>query len=212
MNGAAPPGARPPHADCIAAIHGSPTRAVVAVTGGGVAALQWLLSVPGASRTMLEGTVPYAEAALRELVGGEPDGAVSVATAAAMASACRRRAVALAAAEGLEPATPLVGVAATAALVSDRPKRGAHRAHVGLATAAATTVWTVTLDKGARDRIGEDAVVADLVIAALAAGCAVAPDPPTALLAGDEVTPGWPAPAHTDTGASQDQATEEHHP
>ena len=65
----------------IRAIHDSPTQAVVAVTGGGVATLTWLLTVPGASRTILEGTVPYAASALTGLLGAVPDQAVSAATA-----------------------------------------------------------------------------------------------------------------------------------
>lgn len=215
-----------PHRLSIAAIHDDPTRAVVAVTGGGVAALQWLLSVPGASRTILEGMVPYAAASLRSLLGGDPPaGAASAVTAVAMAEACLRRARALAAAEdataapegtdaagaagaadgadrsGAGPATggeapdrPLVGVAATAALVSDRPKKGEHRAHVALARSDGTTaVWTITLDKGARDRSGEDAVVSELVIAALAAGCGLTPEA-SGLTGADVLEPGWPTP------------------
>lgn len=179
---------------CITAIHDSPTRAVVAVTGGGVAALQWLLSVPGASRTILEGLVPYAEASLHSLLGGPPPaGAASGETAAAMAEACLRRAAAL---DGSGQA-PLVGVAATAALVSDRPKKGAHRAHVALAGPTGTAVWTITLDKGARDRVGEDAVVSELVVAALAVGCGTPPDTPIGATAADRLEPAWPSLAPT---------------
>ena len=79
----------------IGRIHDTPTLAVVAVTGGGAAALSDLLNVPGASRTVLELRVPYAAEALADLLGAEPAQAVSTATAAAMAVACRDRALAL---------------------------------------------------------------------------------------------------------------------
>jgi len=40
-------------------IHDSPLQAVLVVSGGGSQALAWLMSVPGATRTVLEVTLPY---------------------------------------------------------------------------------------------------------------------------------------------------------
>jgi len=176
MTGPSPaPHADDPHADdrhgLITRIHATDVRGVLAVTGGGVASLTWLLTVPGASRTVLEASVPYAEAALADLVGHTPTQAVSATTAEAMAVACLRRAVQL----DPDGAGLLVGVAATAALVSDRPKRGEHRAHVALAVPNGTRVWSLTLAKGRRDRTGEDRLVSDLVVAVLAEACGVDP-------------------------------------
>ena len=51
---------------------------VLAVTGGGVASLTWLLTVPGASRTVLEASVPYAESALADLIAGTVERSVRV--------------------------------------------------------------------------------------------------------------------------------------
>ena len=191
----------------IRAIHDSPTQAVVAVTGGGVASLTWLLTVPGASRTVLEGMVPYAASALTGLLGAVPDQAVSAATALAMARACRQRAAYLAG----PGAGPLVGVGATAALVSDRPKKGDHRAFVGLCwnTEPNTeSVWSLSLARGARDRHGEDALVSALVVAVLGHGCGVEPRGfPGAgagdlfageLFPGEQVEPCWPTLARRD--------------
>jgi hypothetical protein len=153
----------------VAAIHGADLQIVLAVTGGGAAAITDLLGVPGASRTVLEVTVPYATSSLAEMVGGDPDQATSVATARAMAIACRGRAATLA-----EPDTRIGGVGCTAALVTDRPKRGEHRAHVAVATDGSIASWSLTLDKGARDRSGEDRVVADMVLRAIATASGVA--------------------------------------
>lgn len=157
-------------------IHASPTMAVLAVTGGGVACVVDLLSVGGASRTVLEVIVPYAPTALADLLGAPPAQSSAAATAAAMAQACLRRAQSLR--EDTDAVGPVVGVACTAALVSDRPKRGPHRGHVALSGPAATTVWTLTLDKGRRGRQGEDRVVSDVVLAALAVGCGFEHDSP----------------------------------
>lgn len=168
----------------IEAVHASPHRLVLAVAGGGNAVITDLLDVPGASRTVLEATVPYAERSLAELIDGErpqpphepaePPGAVSAPTAEAMAAACLRRARHLA---GTEPqiergrSGPVFGVGCTAALVSDRPKKGDHRAHIAVADETGIRTSTVTMDKGLLDRPGEDRVVADAVLAAIAAAC-----------------------------------------
>jgi hypothetical protein len=175
---------QPERAALIAAVHDTPTLVVLAVTGGGVAAIVDLLTVPGASRTVLEATVPYAEAALTSLVGGPVAQATSAETAAAMAAACRVRAVALAGADA-----PVVGLACTAALVSDRPKRGDHRAHVGLCRDGADAdVWSLLLDKGARDRSGEDRLVSDLVLHVLAGACGIAAGAVPGLGPGDRLS------------------------
>ncbi len=154
------------HPTRIAQIHASALRAMLVVTGGGTQAVADLLAVPGASRTVLEVVVPYSEAALAAFLGARPRQATSVETAAALARAAYKRAVALHAAED-----PLLGVACTAALATDRLKKGAHRAHIGISTTAETRVYSYTLTKGARDRQGEERVVSDLLLTVLARAC-----------------------------------------
>lgn len=147
----------------VSALHDHPTRLVLAVAGGGNALITDLLDVPGASRTVLEVLIPYASSAMADLVGPMPDGvgAVSEPMARAMARACRERAA------ELEPGAAVVGLAVTAALVSDRPKRGEHRAHIVVDCADGTTHdrhRLVRLVKGDLDRPGEDRVVADVAL------------------------------------------------
>ncbi len=154
------------HTTSIAQIHASSLRATLVVTGGGTQAVADLLAVPGASRTILEAVVPYSEAALVEFLGASPRQAVSVETAADLARAAHKRAVVLHAAED-----PLVGISCTAALATDRLRKGAHRAHIGVSTAAETRVYSCTLTKGARDRQGEERVVSDLLLTVLARAC-----------------------------------------
>ena len=150
--------------DLVATIHDTPWLIVLAVAGGGNAAITDLLDVPGASRTVLEVRVPYAHSAMVDLLGGEPpDGAVSQRTAEAMALACLDRARFLA-----PDQAQLLGVACTAALVSDRPKKGEHRAHVAIASSAGVRLERIGLVKGALDRRGEDRVVADAILRCLA--------------------------------------------
>lgn len=162
--------------DTVEAIHATDTKLVLAVAGGGNAVITDLLDVPGASRTILEVRVPYADAALADLlasnhqeVTGAEQGAVSRHTAEAMAAACLSRA------QDLAPEDRVIGVACTAALVTDRPKQGDHRAHVAVASepeAGRELLYRhVGLDKGRLDRAGEDRVVADVVLDVIAVAC-----------------------------------------
>jgi hypothetical protein len=143
--------------------------AVLVVTGGGAQAIADLLAVPGASKTVLEALVPYSDRSLTEFLGASPTQAVSVGTAAAMARAAYQRARQL----REEPAVPVLGLSCTATLVTDRPKKGEHRAHVGLCAGIDTRVYSLTLTKGARDRRGEERVVSNLLLNMLAEACGV---------------------------------------
>lgn len=157
----------------VTSIHGTSAMLVLAVAGGGNAVITDLLDVPGASRTILEVTVPYAETALAALVGSDSVaamGAVSSDMAEAMAVACLARARSLA-----PDAESLLGVAVTAALASDRPKKGEHRAYLAIADHHGVVSRKVTLTKGELDRQGEDRVVADAVLAEVATRIGIGP-------------------------------------
>ncbi|MCS6924977.1 MAG: hypothetical protein NZ578_03640 [Candidatus Binatia bacterium] len=171
-------------ASLLTRIHATPVMAVIVVTGGGVQAVADLLSVPGASRTVLEVLVPYCRQSLLSFLGAVPLQAVSVETAAALAVAAYRRAVQLREQETV----PVIGLACTATLVTDRPKKGMHRAHVGLKTMTATRVYSLTLQKGARDRAGEERVVSNLVLQVLAEACAADSGVEIGLLPSEQVT------------------------
>jgi len=115
------------------------------------------------------------------MVAGSSAQASSAATAIAMARAARARASRLVAAD-----TDLVGLGATAALVSDRPRRGEHRYHIAFANAAGIAHCTAVLAKGRRDRAGEEDLVARAIILWLGAACGVAVPSPRDLLDPDE--------------------------
>jgi nicotinamide mononucleotide (NMN) deamidase PncC len=168
----------------IADVHASGRQAVLAITGGGTGAIAELLRVPGGSRLLLEAIVPYDARALGEFLGAAPAQACSPETAAAMADRARARAEALA-----QAGAAAIGVGATASLASDRPKRGDHRCHIAVATAAGVEIVSIVLDKGRRDRPGEEDLVAHAIVLCLAHGCGVGAPPPESLLAaGDHLT------------------------
>ena len=105
-------------------IHDSLPRIVLVAAGAGTQAISDLLGVPGASRTLLEALVPYSTAAFDSFLGQTPTQYVAEATARLMAGRAYTRAHLLA-----DSTYPLVGLACTATIVTDRPKRGEHRAH-----------------------------------------------------------------------------------
>jgi hypothetical protein len=178
-----------PADDLIREIHATPTRLVLAITGGGSGAMSRLLQVGGASRTVLEAVVPYAAAALDDWLGAPPEHYCDDRTARAMAMAAFERA---------RRWTPdgtnsnggedVAGIGCTASLVSDRPKRGAHRAHVAVQTARFTAIWSVELVASRRSRVEEERVVADLVLNAVAAACGLAERIDSRLQADEPVT------------------------
>lgn len=148
--------------ELIQRIHDSDTMAVFAVAGAGTAAISWLLGVAGASRTVLEITVPYASSALSGYVGSEPDQFVSEETALEMARAAYNRALQL-----RDSAEPVVGIACTATIATDRPKRGEHRCHIAAWSGGGHSTYSLTFIKGLRDRAGEDEIASKIMLHAL---------------------------------------------
>jgi len=153
----------------IAALHGSGRKAALAIAGGGSGAVGELLRVPGGSRLLIEAQIPYDEQALAAFLGFAPAQACSSDTAIAMARTARARAARLA-----PPGADLVGLGATAALVSDRPRRGEHRFHIAFANAAGIAHCTCAMAKGRRDRAAEEDLVSRAIVLWLARACGVA--------------------------------------
>ena len=167
----------------IQAIHDSPPRAVFAAAGAGSQALADLLGVAGASRTLLEALIPYAADSFDEFLGQTPAQYVSAETGRRMAGRALARAHHLRELETF----PIAGLACTATIVTDRPKRGEHRAHVAAWTPGRLSAWTLNLEKGARDRAGEEGLVSRLILDALAEACGISDRPPLPVGPGDSL-------------------------
>jgi len=165
----------------ISATHASGRKAALAITGGGSGAVGELLRVPGGSRLLIEAQVPYDELALAAFLGFAPVQACSSGTAIAMARAAQARAARL-----VPTGTDLVGLGATAALVSDRPRRGEHRFHIAFANAAGIAYCTCALAKGRRDRAAEEDLVSRAIVLWLARACGIAAPSPRSLIDVDE--------------------------
>ena len=164
----------------ISAVHASGRKAALAITGGGSGAIGELLRVPGGSRLLIDAQVPYDNQALAAFLGFAPAQASSADTAIAMARSARARAA------RFVSAVDLVGLGATAALVSDRPRKGEHRFHIAFATSAGIAHCTGVMAKGRRDRAAEEDLVARAIVLFLAHACGVAAPSPRTLLDADE--------------------------
>src|ERR1700676_269015 len=165
----------------ISALHASGRKAVLAITGGGSGAVGELLRVPGGSRLLIEAQVPYDMMALAAFLGFAPAQACSADTAIVMARSVRARATRLVPAD-----TDLVGLGATAALVSDRPRKGEHRFHIAFANSAGIAHCTGVMAKGRRDRAAEEDLVSHAIVLWLARACGIAAPSPRSLLDADE--------------------------
>lgn len=79
--------------------------------------------MPGASRTVLESRVPYAQSALQEALKFPTSSYASVGTAVDMAKAAYKQAAQLS-----DIGTSVIGIGCTCALMTDRVKKGDHKA------------------------------------------------------------------------------------
>ena len=174
--------------------HANAYVGVAYITGGGTGFLSELLSTPGASRSVLEASVPYAFDALSERLGSAPAQACSQATATALAMAAFDRALHF---ESPEP----FGLACTASLATDREKRGAHRAHIALQTRQHSYALEV---QPAGDRREEERQLVDHLWAIAGILDGAAPPAETSIASAE---PSWPALAVGETSAI---CTQEH--
>ncbi len=184
-------------------IHASPVVSVVVVAGAGGQALAWLLGVPGASSTVLEAIVPYGRRSMVEFLGHQPAQFVSPEVARQMARSAFERGLRLR--EGNEP---VVGLGCTASIVSERPKRGDHRCCVAAWDDVGVTTYNLRLAKGMRERLGEEDVVSQLVLRALAKCCGIELEMPLELLEGerlDVLSKAHPDPIWRLVAASEDE-------
>jgi hypothetical protein len=164
-------------------IHASSHKLVLEFAGAASLGLFWLHAVAGSSRTILEASDRYASTSLADLLGAAPERFVDPETAAAMAERAYERAVLLG-----DSSVPVLGVACTATIATDRVKKGEHRCFVAVRAAAGVTTYGLTLTKGLRDRLGEETLVSQLLLRAIADACGAPGPAPLDLASGEEVT------------------------
>lgn len=164
----------------IAAIHNSMSRGFFVVSGGGSGVLSRLLTVPGASRTVLGAEIPYSCEAMADFLRMKPENCCSEPVARRMAVTAWRKAEQYAKTACETEMTPemeenIFGFALTATLATTREHRGEHRAFLAFQTRSRTISYTLELKKGELDRATEETLVTDWALDRIAEFCGVIP-------------------------------------
>ena len=143
----------------ITRIHNSKTKLVMSVSGVGSQSINWLLSVPGASKTLIEATIPYSNESLNRYIGEVPKQYVSKATALSMAKAAYMQG-----AQYGNNEMDIIGVSCTGAISTNRKRRGDNQAFIGLWGPRLKYVAHLILEKGERNRVEEEELVSSLIV------------------------------------------------
>lgn len=164
-------------------IHNAPGLTMLVAAGAGTKALSSLLGVAGATRTLLEALVPYSTASFNEFLEQTPEKYVAGKTARLLAGRAFTRARWLCGGP-----QPVIGLACTATIITDRPKRGEHRAHLATWQNERLVRHAIYLDKGARQREEEEDLVSRIMLNSLAAALNIDQSLPLRLCRADQYT------------------------
>ena len=115
-------------------LHAAKEQFGLAITGGGTSVIADLFSVPGASNTLIEVNIPYHRGALALFLGAPFPSGCDTHTARALAMTAFQRALAIA------PDEPVTGIGCTAALATNRARKGDDRCHLAVQNASGTRV------------------------------------------------------------------------
>lgn len=107
-------------------IQGSGHKAAITVSGGGIGAIYAVLSHSGASRFVLESQIPYSAPAMFHYLGEQLESFCSEEAARIMAERAFERALIFTLPQGDE--SPILGISCTAALQTNRARKGTDRA------------------------------------------------------------------------------------
>ncbi len=145
----------------IEGIHASGFKAALVVTGGGSEAVHALLSRSGASRFVLEAQIPYSPEALSDYLGEAPAQSCSEETARCLAVRALEKA------SHLTPSSSLpVGIACTAALHTNRERKGSDRAFICIRSAEKEIRHMLDLSPGSR--MEQEGVVSEMLLGLIA--------------------------------------------
>lgn len=148
-------------------IHKSPYKFVISSSGGGTNAISSLMSVPGASQSILESYVPYSRESLDIHLNKQPDHYCSQATTLHMASLAYGKAIKI----SNSNKKFLFGISVTASLKSNYNKLGEHRFHIALQNQEQTKVINCVLEKNMRSREEEENLLSQFILNLIAESC-----------------------------------------
>lgn len=174
-------------------IHDSPYRMILAVTGGGSAAISDLLGVVGASASILEAIIPYHHNSLGDFIGARVDQSCNPETARKLAMAAYKRARHL---SEQGSSANLIGLGCTSALTTNRARKGTVRACLAIQSSRETRESLLIFGDDEGDRQKEEQLVCRFILHNLALACRVqtaeedqAPNQESSVTS---ASPGWP--------------------
>lgn len=133
-------------------------------TGGGSQALGWLLNHPGASRAVVEAQIPYHHEALATYLQDVGPHRVAEDTARRLALTAHNRA------REFSGAGHAIGIGVTAALATQRERRGADRAFVATRGADRYDLTGLQFDRGA-GRLAQEDILSRVMLTNLLRAC-----------------------------------------
>jgi hypothetical protein len=134
--------------DLIECIQASGFKAAVVLAGGAVDAVHALLSHSGASRFIQEVQIPYSPEAMFDYLGEPLEQACSAKAATIMAQRAFERALIFSLSN--KESIPIVGIACTAALQTNRERKGIDRAFISFKTRAREVIHPFVVSPGTR--------------------------------------------------------------
>ena len=150
-------------------IHASPLRCCIGAAGAGASALTMLMSVPGCSRTLVDAEIPYGASASAELLDNFPKRHLAASVATELAQNKYHRTETLLDEEGVDTKVlQLVGIGCTAAIITDRDRKGEDAAFVSAWHAGGVVTYRILFKRQGATRCEQEAVVGRLIVFALA--------------------------------------------
>lgn len=139
-------------------INASNYKFIIAVTGGGTAAIGELLKYGGGSSTLIEAIVPYSPQSLQNFIGTKPEKYVSSKTARLMAMASFQKAI------KLNHVKNIFGIGVTCSLKKkDERLNRKHEIYIAVQTSQYTSVYNLLLTID-RKRQLEEKIVSELIL------------------------------------------------
>jgi len=138
----------------IEAIQSSGYRAAMVVSGGGIGAVHAMLLHPGASRFVLEAQIPYSPEAMFDYLGEKVPRFCSAEAAATMAERAFERALVFSLSSNA--GFPILGISCTAALQTNRERKGKDHAFICLKSRKKEVVQELDLSPRSRMEQEED--------------------------------------------------------
>jgi hypothetical protein len=140
--------------EAIKALHDSRTMAYVICSGAGAGLTELLWSVPGCSRTLIASEFPYHPRAFADLIGRAPEQYSSIDAAIALAAAGYLKAQQILAEAG-ELVTPIASLGLTAAVSTDRLRRGEDSVYIAIRTTDRLATVAARFPRGQMSRRDE---------------------------------------------------------